>query len=405
MVGRGVSMVLRRVGCVLLLGVIGVAVVVSSAAEGPIRIGVSEPLTGSVSLAGASTLNGITLAVEEINLAGGLLGRQVQLYVCDSKCDATEAVTCAQRLIYDARVVTVIGYQCSGASLAVMQLHQEAGIPLHVDCSTSISITLTAGVGGNDWVFRCNPPDPIKTVAYSQYMMAHSVPNAKVAILAVTGSWGEGAVKTFATDIPAAGGQIVSVDYFTEGESEFTPVLTKIKNENPDALLVLVRAQTAITFLKQYLELNMTVPLFSMGELVAQAVISAVGVENAEGITSCAGWLPGDPADEPFVTAYRARWGSEPSEGSAEGYVAMTNIAQAIRDQGAATPDAIRQGLKALNTDSLMGHVTFDDHNQAWTEVVIGVNSAAGKVELLDKQQAVRPDGFWASMATLFGSK
>ncbi len=360
----------------------------------PIRIGVITPLTGSVSFVGNESLKGATLAAEQINEAGGLLGRPIKIYAGDNKCLPAEAVSATRRLISRDEVIAIIGHVCSSATLAAMPINQSEGVPLMVDASTNPKITLNAGVGGNEWVFRANLPDDINALVFAKMIVELGGP--KVSILATNDDWGRGVAESFSKVIEQEGGEVLSTDFYEEGETDFLSTLTKIKGLNPDAMLVASRMITGSVIMKQYGELGMKIPVFNQGDMVNADFIKLVGAEIAEGLMGSESWYPGadDAMNQKFIEEYEERLGMEPIESSAYGYTAMQLIAQAIRNTGKATREGVRDGLKMIDMDTMVGHVKFDEHNQAWTQVVIA-KITNGKIQVVKRVNVSRPEGYW----------
>jgi branched-chain amino acid transport system substrate-binding protein len=101
-----------------------------------------------------------------------------------------------------------------------------------------------------------------------------------------------------------------------------------------------------------------------------------------------------DPAANKFEEDYRARWGYEPIEPSAYGYVGVQLIAEAIRITKKFTPEAVQEGLTKVNMKTIVGHVKFDEHNQAWTWVVLG-KIEDGKVKVIKTVIVDKPKSYW----------
>jgi len=361
----------------------------------PIPIGYIGPLTGSVALLGNESLKGATLAVEQINAAGGVLGRPLKIFAADNKCTPAEAVSATRKVISRDRVVATVGQVCSSATLAAMPVVEQEKIPLVVDTSTSPMITVRAGVGGNRWVFRPNLPDDINAIVFAKMIVELGGKN--VSFLLTNDDWGRGVGASFKEVIEKDGGKILSMDYYDEGETNFMSVLTKIRGLNPNALLIAARTAGGAVIMKQYTELGMKIPVFNQGDMVNEQFVKLVGKGIAKGIIGSESWYPGveDPLNKKFEADYIARWGYDPIEPSAYGYVGVQLIAEAIRISGNATPEAIRDGLTKVNMKTIAGQVKFDEHNQAWTWVVVARIADDGTIKTVKSVQVDRPQGYW----------
>jgi branched-chain amino acid transport system substrate-binding protein len=361
----------------------------------PIAIGHVSPLTGSVALLGNESLKGATLAVEQINAAGGLLGRPLKIFPADNKCNPAEAVSATRNVITRDKVVAAVGQVCSSATLAAMPVVEQEKIPLVVDTSTNVMITVRAGVGGNRWVFRPNLPDDINAIVFAKMIV--DLGGKNVSFLVTNDDWGRGVTASFKEVIEKEGGKVVSLDYYDEGETNFLSVLTKIRGVNPSALFVAARTAGGAAIMKQYREMGLRMPVFNQGDMVNEQFVKLVGKDLAKGIMGSESWYPrvDDPMNKKFEADYLARWGYEPIEPSAYGYVGVQLIAEAIRISKSATPEAIRDGLTKVNLKTIAGQVKFDEHNQAWTWVVVAKVTDDGKIQTVKTVQVDRPKDYW----------
>src|SRR5215468_4036034 len=141
----------------------------SSARAQNIVIGVSTPITGPAAVASEWERWGIDLAVEELNGSGGVLGRKVEVLILDNKCNPSEAVNVANKLV-EAKVVAIIGSHCSSAHLASMKIMTDAKIPIVTGIASNPQITALAGSGRNEYSFRISPSDSAMMDALGIYL-------------------------------------------------------------------------------------------------------------------------------------------------------------------------------------------------------------------------------------------
>ena len=381
----------------LTLVVVSLSMVLASGAlaQEPIPIGYVGPLTGSVALLGNEALKGATLAIEQINAAGGVLGRPLKIFAADNKCTPAEAVAADPQGHHPG--------PGGGLDRPALQLrhagghaHLRAGEdPLVVEASTNPQITVRAGAGGNKWVFRPNLPDDINAIVFAKMIV--DLGGKNVSFLLTNDDWGRGVGSSFKEVVEKEGGKVVSQDFYEEGETNFLSVLTKIKGLGPNALLIAARTASGAVIMKQYTELGLKVPVFNQGDMVNEQFVKLVGKDIAKGILGSESWYPGveDPINKKFEADYIARWGYDPIEPAAYGYVGVQVIAEAIRLAKAATPEAIRDGLTRVDLKTIAGQVKFDEHNQAWTWVVVAKVTDEGKIVTVKQVQVNRPAGYW----------
>jgi branched-chain amino acid transport system substrate-binding protein len=333
----------------------------------PIKIGYSAGITGPFALSGVNQLNGVKLAIEEINEAGGVLGgRPLQLIIEDNKGVPAEAVSAYNRL-YDVHQVPVtIGAGSSGNTLAVLPVVKEAQIPNVEYVATNPTIDDQQGVGGNEWAFRINAPDDaFATVAGEAFV--NSAGWKRFSALVSDDDFGRGAFAAQRKTIEEAGGEIISEDYFALNETDFLSILTKIKAANPDSILAFINVDPTLIAAKQYKELGMTIPWSGRGQYFTEQMKTDIGCETIAGWASIDPWFntDPDPRSVEFVRKIKENYGVDAVWQHLTAYTAAYVVADAINRAGSAEPAAIRDALQETNYDSILGNLKFDDHNQA----------------------------------------
>ncbi|MGH2507277.1 MAG: ABC transporter substrate-binding protein, partial [Ktedonobacteraceae bacterium] len=135
-------------------------------AQGVIKIGVNEPLTGAVAASGTYVVDGAKIAADQINAEGGVLGKKIELIIEDSKSNPTAAVEAAQKQIIKDKVPVLMGAWSSTYTLAIMPLLMRYHVPMLVETSSSAKITRS----GNPWIFRIAPDSVIQAEAFGKYL-------------------------------------------------------------------------------------------------------------------------------------------------------------------------------------------------------------------------------------------
>src|SRR3954468_526583 len=175
-------------------------------AQDVIRIGVTQPLTGAFAASGNYVTQGAKIAEDEINAAGGVLGKKIQLVIEDNKSNPTEAVATAEKLIGKDKVPVMMGAWSSTLTLAVMPKLMEYGVPMVVETSSSGKITTS----GNPWIFRISPTSEMEAKAFAGYVKSLGIKKAD--FLATNNDFGLGASKEFADMAKANGVQVGVVE-------------------------------------------------------------------------------------------------------------------------------------------------------------------------------------------------
>jgi branched-chain amino acid transport system substrate-binding protein len=342
------------------------------AQQPPIVIGVSTPKTGVAAVASEWELWGVNLAVEEINQAGGLLGgRKIELMVLDNKCNPSEAVNVANKLV-EAKVVAIEGAHCSSAHLASMKIAADAKIPMITGIASNPQITELAGKGRNEYSFRISPSDSAMMEALGVYL-GNKKPFKTVAIVGEDTDFGRGGADAFKAVAGKAGVEVVSTDFHPQNAPDFTSILTRLQQRRPDAIATFQVGGDSINFLRQAMQLGVRIPYTGRIELGGrnQPIIEAGGMES-----SISAWTYNATIDSPenkaFVAKIKAKHNSEPYLQTWGGYDAIRIIAQAIKDASSTDGEKIKNAIEGMTFINVMGKkVTFDDHNSAGHWVVL----------------------------------
>ena len=357
-----------------------------SAGAQPIVIGVSTAQTGPTAVASEWEMWGVNLAVEEINAAGGVLGRKLELMVLDNKCNPSEAVNVANKLV-EAKVVAIEGAHCSSAHLASMKIIAEAKIPMITGIASNPQITALSGVGGNDYAFRISASDAAMMDALGIYLGNKKLFKT-VAIVGEDSDFGRGGADAFKAIADKAGVSIVSTDIYQQNTPDFTSILTRLQQRRPDAIATFQLGGDSINFLRQAMQLGVRIPYTGRIELGGrnQPIIEAGGMEK-----SISAWqysaLIDSAQNKVFAEKIMAKHKSEPYLQSWAGYDSIRVLAQAIKDSSSTDGPKIKDAIKKMSFTNVMGKtVTFDDHNQAghWVALHTVLNK---KVALADVVQ------------------
>jgi branched-chain amino acid transport system substrate-binding protein len=364
---------IRRCALPAVLAVLVAAGVTPAQPRGePIKVGLLTTLTGSAARWGAYAQNGAGLAADEINAAGGLLGRPVTIVPADSQCQPAQGVSALRRLITSDKVGFVIGDICSSVTLAAMPVVAESKVVLLNAGSSHPDITYKAGAGGNIWVFRNYPTDELRTQIVTEYVAKQGA--RRYSILNVDNDFGRGAAALSKKHIERLGGTLLSEDYFKAGESDFAPVLTKIKGLKPDVLLVYALPDAVPPLTAQIKAQALKVKLAGVGEFTTPDVIKRSQADVLEGAVEGMSWAPvlGGEVNRKFVEAYEKKAGGDkPQVHAFTHYETLKLLARAIGDAGSAEPAKVREALTRIQYDGMMGRVRFDDHNQAEVPMAI----------------------------------
>jgi len=378
----------RLVVCVLAL--VGLAWFQAPAHAGePIRIGAIFSITGPASFLGEPERNTAKMLEEEINKAGGLLGRKVEVIVYDDESDTTKAVTAVDRLLKRDRVVAVIGPSTSGSTLAVVSKIEEAQVPL-LSCAAAKKIAEPV----KKWVFKTPQSDNLA----AQRIFAHARKSglARVAILTASDAFGAAGREELKALASPAGVTIVADEVFGPKDTDTTAQLTRIKGTDAQAIVVWGTNPGPAVVARNRAQLKMTVPLYMSHGVASKKFIELAGPENAEGILLPAGRILVEgqiPANHPqkavlsaYIRDYEQRFKQPVSAFGGHAWDALMLLAHAIRSENAAQPAAIRDGLEKIRGfQGTAGAFTYtpEDHAGLTEEAFVMVRITKGEWEML----------------------
>jgi branched-chain amino acid transport system substrate-binding protein len=355
---------LRRLGLALL----GLVALSPLSAQDVIKIGEFASLTGGNASFGQQSHKGTQLAIDEINAAGGVLGKKLQLITEDDQSTQGQASTVAQKLISQDKVVAVLGEVASSKSLEAAPIAQRAGIPMISPASTNPKVT---EVG--DYIFRVCFIDPFQGTVMAKYALSKGW--KKVAVLVdVKQDYSVGLNEFFVKYFKANGGEIVREQKYSSGDKDFKPQLTSLKASNPDAIFVPGYYAEVALIGKQARLLGLKMPLLGGDGWVGDSLLKVAG-NSLDGSFFSAHFSSDDtnPVVQNFVKKFRAKYdGMIPDDMAALGYDSAMILAEAIKRAGTTDGKKLRDAIAATkNHAGITGSITLDANRNASKSAVI----------------------------------
>ena len=309
----------------------------------PVKVGFFMSITGRDASFGEASLRGARLAVDEINAAGGVLGRPLELVVEDNRSQAGESATAAKKLIARDRVVALIGECSSARTLEAAPVAQAAGVPLVTPASTNPKVTETG-----DAVFRVCFIDPFQGDVLATF--ARQRLNLKRAALLIdAGSpYSVGLADYFSRKFKALGGEIVATQKYAGADTDYRAQLTSLRAAAPDAIFLPGYYVTAGLVAKQAKQLGLTATLLGGDGFEAPQLLEIGGaaLDGAYYSTHFAA-ENSDAGSRRFVAAYQGRFGAVPNGLSALTYDSVRLVADAVTRAGSTERAAVRAALAA----------------------------------------------------------
>jgi branched-chain amino acid transport system substrate-binding protein len=353
----------------------------SGGTGGAIKVGEFASLTGKEATFGTSSHEGTQLAIEEINAAGGVLGKKLQLLTEDDLTKAGEPATVVNKLISRDGVVAILGEVASSRSLEAAPICQQNKIPMISPSSTNPKVTETG-----DYIFRVCFIDPFQGTVMANFA-TKTLKLKKVAIFTdVKSDYSKGLAKFFKEGFTKAGGQITAELDFNGGDKDFKAQLTAIKSSAPDGVFVPAYYTDVALICIQAKQLGLNVPLFG-GDGWESDQLVKIGQDAVEGHYFSTHYAPEVATDKVknFVAAYQKRYqGKTPDAMAALGYDSAMILADAMKRAGSTDGTKVRDALAATKDfDAVTGKITINDKRDATKSAVI-LQVQGGKFKYLE---------------------
>jgi branched-chain amino acid transport system substrate-binding protein len=345
-----------------------------------ILIGEFGSLTGTTATFGISSKNGIDMAIDEVNAAGGVLGKKIRMVIEDDQGKPEEAQTVVTKLITSDQVVAVLGEVASSRTLAAAPVAQQNGIPLITPSSTNPKVT---EVG--DYIFRVCFIDPFQGLVMAKFA-TNTLKVKNVAILRdIKNDYSVGLAKVFTENFTKLGGTISSDQSYSEGDTDFSAQLTAIRATNPQAIYVPGYYTEVALIARQAHSLGLTIPLLG-GDGWDSPRLTEIGGPALDGSYFSNHYSIQDPspAIQKFVADYKARFGEAPDALAALAYDAAKVLVDAMRrantTDGAKVRDAIAQ---TKDFPGVTGKITIDAQRNAVKPAVV-LKIVGGKLQYVE---------------------
>lgn len=364
---RGVRGGARRLGAML-----GVLLALACGGEarkpGAIVVGHVASMTGDTATFGRSADQGMRMAIAEINAAGGVLGRPIELVTEDDRSVTEEARTAAQKLIQRDQVVALLGEVASSRSLAAAPEAQRAKVPMISPGSTNPRVT---EVG--DYVFRACFIDPFQGAVMARFAVDELHAKRLAILFDFKQDYSVGLAQFFRETAQQLGAEIVADERYTSGDIEFRAQLTKLRAANPDVIFVPGYYTELGLIAKQARELGITVPLLGGDGWDSEKTLE-IGGPAVEGYYFSTHYAADSdsPRVQSFVNGFQAKYGATPDAMAALGYDTAKILADAITRAGTTDEPALRDAIAATKGfEGVTGNISMDDQRNARKDAVV----------------------------------
>jgi branched-chain amino acid transport system substrate-binding protein len=356
-------------------------------AASPIKIGALFSVSGPAAFLGEPERNTAEMMVAEINKAGGIKGRQLELIVYDTQGDATKAVQAVNKLIKDDKVVAIIGPSTTGDSMAVIPIVEKAEIPL-ISCAAGIKITDPV----KKWVFKTAQNDALAVARIFEYLKKQKI--NKIAILTVSDSFGSSGREQLVLQAKESGMQIISDETYGPKDMDITAQLTKIRGSNAQAIICWGTNPGPAIVARNVKQLGIKLPLFMSHGVSSKRFIELAG-DGAEGIMLPSGRVivasqmpnkdPQKKALLSYVNSYQKLYKVEGDHFGGHAWDAMMLLKGAM-EKGGDSPAAIRDQLEKTTKFAGIGGTfsySLQDHAGLTKDAFVLVQIREGNWKLI----------------------
>ena len=341
-----------------------------------IRLGVNYELSGEVATYGLASVAGIEMAVKEINDAGGVDGKKIELITYDNKSDQAEATSLAERLMSQDKVIAVMGPATSGGFKATIPVANQNRVPVVSGSATADDVTWD-GSTVQEFAFRICFNDSFQGTIMARF--AANNLNAKNAVIVKDNSsdYSKGLAEAFTAEFGTLGGTIVAEESFVAKETDFNTILTRLKGQSFDVIYLPGYYTEAGLIIKQARELGMTQPVLGADGFDSPTLLELGGAAALNDVyfTNHYSSIDRDDNVVAFIEAFTKANGAEPSAFNALGYDLAKFVADAAGRASELTGEGMQQAM--ASTKGFVGVTgTFDmdeHHNPVKSIVVIGL--------------------------------
>ncbi|MEX2461564.1 MAG: ABC transporter substrate-binding protein [Paenibacillaceae bacterium] len=349
-----------------------------------IKIGGVFSASGGSSTLGKPQMDTLKMLVEEANAAGGISGKKIELYTYDDKSDQNEAVLNMKKLLEQDKVSVVVGGTISGNALAIIPLAEKAKVPL-----IAVAASKNINIPTKQFVFKTAQGDDLVVPRAIEYLKANNLTN--IAWLNVDNSFGSSALAEFKKLAPVAGIKAVIEDVFDPTVNDAKPMLTRVKNANPQAIIIWGTTQESAVVTKNVREVGIKLPIIESHGIANSQFIDLTG-EASEGVVFPAGnllvsdQLGADNAQKKVLEQYKKqfedKYGYAASTFGGHVWDAFEIIKKAVETAGTdpvKLRDAMENGTKDFVGVSGIFTMSADNHNGLKTDALAIIEIKAKK--------------------------
>lgn len=349
-----------------------------SSTSDTIKLGLNFELSGEVASYGQAEVQGIELAIEQVNAAGGINGKQIELVKRDNKSDAAEATSIATYLATQEKVSVILGAATSGLTKAQVPVANQYEVPLISPSATADDVT-NDGVIVEPFIYRVSFIDSFQGITMANFAVENLGKSKAVILGDQSSDYAKGLAETFTAQFTDNGGTVVAQEAYVSGDQDFNSVLTLIGQMDFDVLFVPGYYQEVGLIIKQARESGITTPILGGDGFDSPVLFELAGNDALVEIYFSQAYssLDEDPMVTKFISDFSDKYGVEPNAFSALGYDSAMLAVDAIKRAGSEDPKLVNEALQStVNFAGVTGSITVDEwHNAVKSAVVLEIQN------------------------------
>lgn len=350
----------------------------SSASSDTIKIGVNYELSGAVATYGEQNVQGIEMAIDEINAAGGVKGKKLEEVKYDSKSEPAEATTLATKLMTSDNVSAIIGPATSGSFKATIPVANQNKIPVISGSATADDVTVTGGKL-QEYAFRTCFSDSYQGGVMAKYASEKLGAKSAIIIGDTSSDYAKGLAENFRNTFTKAGGKIVGQEAYVAGDTDFKAILTRIKGDKFDVIYVPGYYQEVGPLIKQAREQGIEATILGGDGFDSPTLKNLAGAKALNNVMFTSHYAALDTSNaklQKFITDFKAKYGTNPSAFNALGYDTAYFVAEALKNASDTKGETVKNAM--ANVKGFVGVTgSFDmnpkTHDPLKTAVIISL--------------------------------
>lgn len=343
-----------------------------------IKIGINYELSGGVASYGQSSVDGIMMAIDEINAAGGIDGKKLVPVKYDNKSEPAEAITLANKLISQDGVVAILGPATSGSFKSEISVAEKKKVPVISGSATADDVTVDKA-GKKEYAFRICYTDSFQGTAMADFAAQNLSAKKAVIVKDSSSDYAKGLADNFTKTFTAAGGTIVGEEAYVAKDKDFNAILTKIKGLDFDVIYLPGYYEEAGLIIKQARALGIDKPILGADGFDSPDLTNLAGASALTKVyfTNHYSSLDKDPAVVKFIDDFKKKYNKEPNAFHALGYDLAKFVADGLKRSKSLDSGALKDALaETKDFTGVTGSFSIDEnHNPVKAIVVVGLEN------------------------------